>query len=96
MVPTSAGQTSSQVADAVALALAADPTLSALGITSLADGSRVVTTGTIEGLALNDVGLRTAALRLPSLSAPAIGLLVIGLAGTLVLVARRTSLGRAR
>ncbi|MHC4429317.1 MAG: multicopper oxidase domain-containing protein, partial [Planctomycetota bacterium] len=46
-VPTTAGQTTAQVAQAVAAAIESHPVLSGNGVTAFADGNRVVTTGTI-------------------------------------------------
>jgi cysteine-rich repeat protein len=81
VVPTSAGQTAAQVAAAVAAAIEADPTLQQAGVSAFADGNRVVTTGTIDSLALNDPGLSLAP-PIPGLTVPA----VLALAGLLALV----------
>jgi spore coat protein A len=75
VVPTTAGQSSSEVAEAVA---------AAIGGGAFADGNRVVTTGTIESVVLNDPGLSLAppvANPVPALSP----LLLAGLAALLVL-----------
>jgi hypothetical protein len=63
------------VAEAVAAAIAAEPVLSASGVTAFADGNRVVTTGTIESVSISDPGLRTAPIAVPALSSLALLLL---------------------
>jgi cysteine-rich repeat protein len=87
-VLTTAGQTTDQVAQAVAAAIEADPTLSASGVTAFAEGNRVVTTGSIESVTVNDPGLSTEPLPtpVPALSPIALGLLVgsVGLVGALM------------
>jgi cysteine-rich repeat protein len=89
VVPTSAGQTTSQVAAAVAAALDADPILSGAGVTAFADGNRVVTTGTIDSVVSNDAGLSIAPPPVPSLSPPALALLALGMGLAVLLAARR-------
>ncbi len=77
VVPTTAGQTPEQVAQAVAAAIVADPTLSAAGVAAFADGNRVVTTGTIDSVIVNDAGLSTVPItEVPSLNPAAIAGLV--------------------
>ena len=56
-VATVSGQTSNQVAAAIAAAIEADPTLSAAGVTAFASGDQVVTTGTIDSAVSSDPGL---------------------------------------
>lgn len=56
-VPTTAGETATQVASAVAAAINANPTLSSLGVITHAVGSEVVTTGTIDSITIADSGL---------------------------------------
>jgi cysteine-rich repeat protein len=87
VVPTSAGQSSIQVAEAVA---------AAIGGGAFADGNRVVTTGTIESVVLNDPGLSLeppTSIPVPALSPPALGALALLLALSVVVLARR---GRSR
>ena len=91
VVPTTAGQLGGAVAAAVAAALAADPTLSASGVTAFADAQRVVTTGTIDSVVVNDAGLSTS----PSALVPGLsGLGLVLLAGALVVTARQRRLAR--
>jgi spore coat protein A len=72
VVPTSAGQTPGQVAADVA---------AAIGGGAFAAGNRVVTTGTIESVLLNDAGLSlTPLFSVPALSAPGLALLALLLA----------------
>jgi spore coat protein A len=95
-VPTTAGQTTAEVAQAVAAAIEADPVLSANGVTAFADGNRVVTTGTIESVSITDPGLSTTPLRfLPALSPTALGMLVSFMAVLAVLGLRRRRRQRA-
>jgi len=83
VVPTSAGQTQEQVAQAIAAALASDPTLSAAGVTAIALENRVVTTGTIDSVVVNDGGLSTS----PPLPVPSLGPAGVGvLAGALTVL----------
>jgi spore coat protein A len=56
-VPTTPGQTGAQVADAIAAAINADPTLSADGVTAFSQGNRLVTTGTIDASVSSDPGI---------------------------------------
>jgi spore coat protein A len=95
VVPTSAGQTAQQVAEAVAAALAADPTLSAAGVTTGRFGVRVVTTGTIDSVVLNDAGLSIEPAPVPSLGPLALALLV-GLMLLLAIAAHRITARRLR
>ena len=77
IVPTSSGQTREQVAGAIAAAIEADPTLAAAGVTAFADGNRVVTTGTIDSVVVNDAGLSTSApVSVPSLSPASVAWLI--------------------
>jgi spore coat protein A len=92
VVPTTGGQTAEQVASAVAAALTADPTLSSAGVTSFADGNRIVTTGAIDSLVLNDAGLGLAA-PIPTLPPLALALFVGTMGLALVTSVRR--LGRS-
>ena len=80
-VPTTEGQTAEQVAQAVAAAIEADPVLSASGITAFAEGSRVVTTGTVDSVTVNDEGLSTEPIPgpVPMLSPVSLGMLVVSL-----------------
>ena len=80
-VPTTAGQTSEQVAQAIAAAIEADPVLSSNGVTAFADGNRVVTTGNIESVTINDPGLSTEPpmTLVPALSPVSLGMVVIAL-----------------
>jgi hypothetical protein len=70
VVPTAAGQTASEVAEAVA---------AAVGGGAVAEGDRVVTWGTIDSVLLNDPGLFLQP-QVPALSAPALGMLMALLA----------------
>jgi spore coat protein A len=56
-VPTSAGQTPAQVAQALAAAVNANATLQALGVTATALGGRVVLSGDVTGFGTSDAGL---------------------------------------
>jgi cysteine-rich repeat protein len=56
-VPTSPGQDAGQVAAAIAAAINGDPTLASNGVTALALGNQVVTTGTIEATSSSDPGI---------------------------------------
>ncbi|MGI9591909.1 MAG: multicopper oxidase domain-containing protein, partial [Myxococcota bacterium] len=77
IVPTSAGQDRDEVAQAIAAAIEADPTLSAAGVTAFAISNRVVTTGTIDSVVITDPGLSTSApLLVPSLGPVGVGVLV--------------------
>jgi spore coat protein A len=90
-IPTTAGQTSEQVAQAIAAAIEADPVLSANGVTAFADGNRVVTTGSIDSVTLNDPGLSAEPpmILVPALSPVSLGLLVIALGGIAALAGTR-------
>jgi cysteine-rich repeat protein len=90
-VPTSAGQTSEEVAQAIAAAIEADPVLSANGVTAFADGNRVVTTGTIEDVTINDPGLSTEPILtpVPALSPISLGMLVVALGSAAALAGTR-------
>jgi cysteine-rich repeat protein len=57
VVPTSPGETDSQVAAAIAAAIEADPTLAAAGVTAYASGPTVISTGTFDAVVINDPGL---------------------------------------
>ena len=58
VVPTSAGQHAAEVAAALAAAIEADPTLSALGVSAVALGGQVaVSGGDVEAFAIDDPGL---------------------------------------
>ena len=57
VITTTSGQTAEQVADALAAAINADPTLSAARIFGLGSGDFVVTTGTIQAWSTTDPGL---------------------------------------
>jgi cysteine-rich repeat protein len=57
VVPTSQGQSASQVVSDIAAAIEADPTLSAAGVSAFASGTTLVTTGSIESVVVNDPGL---------------------------------------
>jgi spore coat protein A len=85
VVPTTNGQTSDQVATSIAAAVNADPTLAGNGVTAFTDGSRVVTTGTIDSVVSNDPGLNAGGIPIPLLS-PATQVLVV-LSITLVVAA---------
>jgi cysteine-rich repeat protein len=86
VVPTTGGQLAGAVAAAIAAAIEADPTLAAAGVTAFADGQRLVTTGTIDSVVVNDAGLGTS----PSTLVPALsGLGLVLLVGALVLTARQ-------
>jgi cysteine-rich repeat protein len=89
-VPTTAGQTTAQVAEAVAAAIEADPVLSASGVTAFADGNRVVTTGTIESVSIDDPGLSTE----PSIAVPALSPLALGLLASLFVLVGTLGLRR--
>jgi cysteine-rich repeat protein len=56
-IATTAGQTPSQVAAALAAAINADPELAAMGFAARAYGSRVIADGPITGAAIADAGL---------------------------------------
>jgi spore coat protein A len=90
-VPTTPGQTPAQVAQALAAAIEADPELSAAGVTAVAIGNRVVTTGTIESTTVNDPGLSTEPLApVPALSPLGFALLAsLFIAAGAALVQRR-------
>jgi spore coat protein A len=90
VVPTTAGQTSEQVAQAVAAAILADPTLSAAEVAAFADGNRVVTTGTIDSVVVNDAGLSTVPItEVPSLSPAAVAVLVGAICALAAIALRR-------
>jgi spore coat protein A len=92
VVPTSGGQSQEQVVQAIAAAIEADPTLAAAGVTAFADGNRVVTTGTIDSVVVNDAGLSTSPpAMVPSLSPVALAVLAgaVGLLGSSALRRRR-------
>jgi cysteine-rich repeat protein len=90
-VPTTPGQTAGDVAQAVAAAIETDPVLSASGVTAFADGNRVVTTGAIESVTINDPGLSTEPqpALVPALSPIPLGLLVVSLGLSIALVRGR-------
>ena len=89
-VPTTPGQSAEDVAQAIAAAIEADPVLSASGVTAFADANRVVTTGTIDSVTINDPGLSTEPplFTIPALSPVGLGALVVSLACIGLLLAR--------
>jgi len=90
VVLTSPGQTQEQVAQAIAVALESDPTLSAAGVTAIAIANRVVITGTIDSVVVNDAGLSTSPpLPVPSLGPAGVGVLAGALALLSVVALRR-------
>jgi spore coat protein A len=69
VVPTTFGQTASQVAADIAAAINGDPVLSGAGVTAFAVGRSVVTTGIIESSVSNDPGISfSGAPEVPSLT----------------------------
>jgi spore coat protein A len=87
---TTAGMDAAAVAAVVAADIEADPTLAAMGVAAFADGSRVLTVGTIEAVVVNDPGLSVVPMTfLPGLSAPAFALLIALLTLAAVGVFRR-------
>jgi spore coat protein A len=92
-VTTSTGQTGADVAQAIAAAIAADPVLSAAGVTAFADGNRVVTTGTIENVTVDDPGLSTEpiVIPVPALSPISRGMLGVALGAMAALAVRRSA-----
>ncbi|MBW2389447.1 MAG: multicopper oxidase domain-containing protein [Deltaproteobacteria bacterium] len=92
-VATVSGQTSSQVAAAIAAAIEADPTLSAAGVTAFASGDQVVTTGTIDSAESFDPGLFLSGVPLvPVLSSWIAWVAVV----SLILLTAMMALGRGR
>jgi len=59
IVPTTSGQSAAQVAQLIADAINADPTLSSAGVTAGVVDNTVFTDGTISNVAVNDPGLST-------------------------------------
>jgi spore coat protein A len=85
-VETIDGQTTEEVAAALAAAIEAHP---ALSVTAFADGSRLVTTGTIDLVTITDPGLSTSPIvAVPALSPAALGVLAILLVATVGVVHR--------
>ncbi len=79
-VTTSAGQSAADALAALAAAIGADPTLSALGVSSRVEGTMLVTGGTITGVSIDDPGFAPAVPGLP-LAARALLVALIVLAG---------------
>jgi cysteine-rich repeat protein len=66
-VPTTAGETADEVAAALAAAILADPLLQAAGVGAHATGPLLVTTGSLDAVAIDDPGLSDEPTALPAL-----------------------------
>lgn len=95
VVPTTAGQTAAQVAAATAAAINTNPTLMGMGVGASGVGNVLITPGSLDSVAINDLGLAPSVPLGPAV-APLLGLGLLGLGIRSLRARARSRSDRAR